>query len=330
MLPDSTVPYFEKTMTHVMLRRTESVVIPVKFIRTHGALLSTPELSMTGPNGCSLPVMLKVRPPLYGRAQCDDRVFLSHGWREFVKENGVQVGDRVVFYMVKRSTFRVLVCSHPKLKAVFENAMLIGILPKKEEDSGLDDNRTPENVVSSEAPPPLKVYHRLVKLETAVPKCETNLIPAKTPIQQWHCGSPDKATAVAVKTSPTLGAERFVKHPKVAAAISLGSTFPQFVRKLTKSSLSIDGNSDIRLELPFAFVKEHGHKFQARVFLIGPNDRLRIVSLRILTSGRYGCRVQIRQGWKEFALENEFKEGDVLLFTLVAFSKFVVELSPSV
>lgn len=222
-------------------------VIPVKFIRTHGALLSTPELSMTGPNGCSLPVMLKVRPPLYGRAQCDDRVFLSHGWREFVKENGVQVGDRVVFYMVKRSTFRVLVCSHPKLKAVFENAMLIGILPKKEEDSGLDDNRTPENVVSSEAPPPLKVYHRLVKLETAVPKCETNLIPAKTPIQQWHCGSPDKATAVAVKTSPTLGAERFVKHPKVAAAISLGSTFPQFVRKLTKSSLSIDGNSDIRL-----------------------------------------------------------------------------------
>ena len=83
--------------------------------------------------------------------------------------------------------------------------------------------------------------------------------------------------------------------------------------------------------MPLSFVKKHGHKFHAHVFLLGPSGRLRIVSLSISSRNpKEGSRVQIRQGWKDFALENGFKEGDVLLFSLVGHSKFVVQLSPSV
>ena len=188
--------------------------------------------------------MLKMCP--YGPhagTQFVNRVYLSRGWLEFVKENGFQVGDRIIFQMVKMSTFRVIVCSQLQRNVVFQNA---GISPKDEEESGHDSNRTIENVVnSSEAPLYSKVSHRCVKQETAVPKCETNFNPAESPAPQWHRGPPDTVKVEAVKMSPTLRVEDFVKHPGLTSAISLGSRFPQFVRKLTTAS--VEGGRDIRL-----------------------------------------------------------------------------------
>ncbi|KAG0587967.1 hypothetical protein KC19_2G205500 [Ceratodon purpureus] len=331
MLQDSKAPYFEKSITDVMLRRSESVKIPKEFTRTYDDIFNTPELFLTGPSGHSRPVMLKVRSY--------DRVFLNRGWVEFVKENGFQVGDHILFWMVKKATFRVFLYSQPEKKAIStkdeeesgrdNNTTLFGISSKDEKDCVLGHNGAIENVKFSE-PLYSKVYHRHVKQETVVPKCETNLNPAETPSQQRHCGSPGIAEVVAVKKRCSiLGEKELVKHPGLASACSFGPGFPHFVRKLAKIS-TLD-SKDIHLELPFPFVQEHGHKFQARVFLLGPSGCSRLVSLRVLANGRRNrSRVQIRKGWKSFVLENGFKMGDQLLFTLVGFSKFVVQLSPFV
>jgi hypothetical protein len=215
-------------------------VIPAEFTRTHGDIFHTPELSLTGPNGHSRPVMLKVRPygPYAGK-KIVDRVYLTRGWTEFVKENGFQVGNRIVFRMVNKSSFRVLLCSQREEELVFKNATLLS--PKDEEE----DNKTTTFGEFSKAPSHLKVYHRRVKQETAVPKYETSFNPAEAPVQQWHCSSPNKAKVVAaMKMSPTVREEDFVKHPGLATAVSLSSRFPVFLRKLTK--VSVMGH-DIRL-----------------------------------------------------------------------------------
>jgi len=79
-------------------------------------------------------------------------------------------------------------------------------------------------------------------------------------------------------------------------------------------------------EIPYQFAKEHGHKFQERVCLLGPNGQRRVVEIRISSTFRTAIRVQFRRGWRAFALENGFTEGHVLLFTLVEFSKFLVQV----
>jgi hypothetical protein len=113
-------------------------------------------------------------------------------------ENGFQVGNRIVFRMVNKSSFRVLLCSQRKEELVFKNATLLS--PKDEEE----DNKTTTFGEFSKAPSHLKVYHRRVKQETAVPKYETSFNPAEAPVQQWHCSSPNKAKVVAaMKMSPT-------------------------------------------------------------------------------------------------------------------------------
>ncbi|KAG0631349.1 hypothetical protein M758_1G246300 [Ceratodon purpureus] len=330
MLQDSKAPYFEKSITDVMLRRSESVIIPKEFTSTYDDIFHTPELFLTGPSGHSRPVMLKVR-------SCD-RVFLNRGWVEFVKENGLQVGDRILFWMVKKATFRVFLYSQSEKKAISSKdeeesgrdnkTTLFSISSKDEKEGALDHDGMIEKVEFS-GPLYSKVHHRHVKQETLVPKCETNLNPAVTPSQQRHCGSPGIAEVVAVKKrSPILGEKELVKHPGLASAGSFGPRFPQFVRKLAKIS-TLD-SKDIHLELPFPFVQEHGHKFYDRVFLLGPSGRSRPVSLGIRANGPGSSRVQIRKGWKNFVLENGFKVGDRLLFSLVEHSKFVVQFFPSV
>jgi hypothetical protein len=149
------------------------------------------------------------------------------------------VGNRIVFRMVNKSSFRVLLCSQREEELVFKNATLLS--PKDEEE----DNKTTTFGEFSKAPSHLKVYHRRVKQETAVPKYETSFNPAEAPVQQWHCSSPNKAKVVAaMKMSPTVREEDFVKHPGLATAVSLSSRFPVFLRKLTK--VSVMGH-DIRL-----------------------------------------------------------------------------------
>lgn len=91
-----------------------------------------------------------------------------------------------------------------------------------------------------------------------------------------------------------------------------------------KLTCSGDGWSQ---ELPWAFVKEHGGKFQAKVALLGASGHLRIVNLRIGSFSGVN-RVHLGKGWREFTLENGMSEGDVLLFSLVGLSKFVVQMFP--
>lgn len=84
-------------------------------------------------------------------------------------------------------------------------------------------------------------------------------------------------------------------------------------------------------EVPSQFVKEHGDKFHKAVVLqSGRNsDHLWNVQVVVISSWlqhRPENRVQFGRGWTAFARSNGYKEGDSVRFSLVAQSKFVVDV----
>ena len=72
--------------------------------------------------------------------------------------------------------------------------------------------------------------------------------------------------------------------------------------------------------LPLCFVKEHGNKFKQWVILrtLSSTKPWR-VRLSVQTLARYGSpEVRFEGGWSTFAAANRLKEGDSLIFALIA------------
>lgn len=86
-------------------------------------------------------------------------------------------------------------------------------------------------------------------------------------------------------------------------------------------------------DIPVQFVRDHGDKFQERIILerhgrCGENWP---VSLSIQHREEGGVRVYCcssESGWRDFVVKNQLNIGDVLLFNLVAMSRFVVHVNP--
>ena len=77
-------------------------------------------------------------------------------------------------------------------------------------------------------------------------------------------------------------------------------------------------------ELPAKFVREHGDKFYRRASLqTGPSGQVWNVRLNVLVS-EIQARVSFGVGWRAFARDNKLETGDLLIFSVVAPSKFVV------
>ena len=85
---------------------------------------------------------------------------------------------------------------------------------------------------------------------------------------------------------------------------------------------------------PARFVRDHGDKFQEKNILerygrCGENWPVR---LRIQHREEGGVRVYYynnsESGWWDFVVKNQLNIGDVLLFNLVAMSRFVVHVNP--
>lgn len=77
-------------------------------------------------------------------------------------------------------------------------------------------------------------------------------------------------------------------------------------------------------ELPAKFVREHGDKFYRRASLqTGPSGQVWNVGLNVQVS-EIQARVSFGVGWRAFARDNKLETGDLLIFSVVAPSKFVV------
>lgn len=77
-------------------------------------------------------------------------------------------------------------------------------------------------------------------------------------------------------------------------------------------------------ELPAKFVREHGDKFYRRASLqTGPSGQVWNVRLLVQVS-EVQARVSFGVGWRAFARDNKLETGDLLIFSVVAPSKFVV------
>nr|PNR36514.1 hypothetical protein PHYPA_022365 [Physcomitrium patens] len=317
MVLNSDAPCFVKTITRAMTERNDRLVIPIEFINKHGNMLHS-VISLTGPNGCPLRVMLKVRTCAGRDGRLNVSVFMAHGWKYFVTENCLQMGDRIIFQLVARSRFRVLLCAQPHEEAVFGNL----ISSSKDHESQLDSPS-----VISEAPPlPEVTSNQTSSLSpsrinlNAVENC-LNAEP-----MQWTYS--ERAKIKSVEGINPLLLSKDICHNSLGlnSAINLNSRYPQFTKKLTGINVPQKGaGDDLRLELPSHFVRAHGDRFQASVFLLGPGSNFVVVKLSVRVNGN-GNRVQFRGGWKEFSIAHGLKVGDVLLFSLIGLSKFVVKV----
>lgn len=78
-------------------------------------------------------------------------------------------------------------------------------------------------------------------------------------------------------------------------------------------------------------MKEHGDKFQAVVVLQPGRNSNHLWNVQVVVTSswlqrRQENRVQFGRGWIAFAHINGYKEGDSVRFSLVAQSKFVVDV----
>ena len=87
-------------------------------------------------------------------------------------------------------------------------------------------------------------------------------------------------------------------------------------------------------DIPARFVRDHGDKFEENIILerygrCGENwpVRLRIQHREEGGVRVYSCR-NSESGWRDFVVKNQLNIGDVLLFNLVAMSRFVVHVNP--
>lgn len=214
-------------------------VIPIEFINKHGNMLHS-VISLTGPNGCPLRVMLKVRTCAGRDGRLNVSVFMAHGWKYFVTENCLQMGDRIIFQLVARSRFRVLLCAQPHEEAVFGNL----ISSSKDHESQLDSPS-----VISEAPPlPEVTSNQTSSLSpsrinlNAVENC-LNAEP-----MQWTYS--ERAKIKSVEGINPLLLSKDICHNSLGlnSAINLNSRYPQFTKKLTGINVPQKGaGDDLRL-----------------------------------------------------------------------------------
>lgn len=87
-------------------------------------------------------------------------------------------------------------------------------------------------------------------------------------------------------------------------------------------------------DIPVQFVRDHGDKFQELITLErhGRCGEKWPVRLKIHHREEGGIRVFCckgsESGWRDFVVKNQLNRGDVLLFNLVAMSRFVVHVNP--
>ena len=79
--------------------------------------------------------------------------------------------------------------------------------------------------------------------------------------------------------------------------------------------------------LPAFFFRDYGDRFQKFVLLRGPSGQVWPVNLCVSCGSITGRpTVRFSRGWKTFALDHDLQEGDKLIFTLVSFSRFSVQV----
>ena len=79
--------------------------------------------------------------------------------------------------------------------------------------------------------------------------------------------------------------------------------------------------------LPAFFFRHYGDRFQRLVLLRGPSGQVWPVSLCVsCATGTGRPTVRFSRGWKQFAFNHNLELGDKLIFTLVSFSRFTVQL----
>lgn len=88
-------------------------------------------LSLTGPSRKSRPVTLRVRDAETTRP----RVYLCHGWIAFAKENGFQMGDEIIFWLVSRSSLNhVLAVSTGSTQLIRQKATFTAQITRSSKD----------------------------------------------------------------------------------------------------------------------------------------------------------------------------------------------------
>ncbi|KAG0626926.1 hypothetical protein M758_2G161800 [Ceratodon purpureus] len=297
------------------------------------------------------------------------------GWGQFVTDNGVAKGDRLVFSLTAMPKFRVYIfdsnglpkapltvqpSSFPtEIKVSHRIHRVLESLRNKREDSTAegtenlasmscdtrlkrkaisDDESTDQTVSNAACQSPSHRSARSTKAETVEDS------PLKTCAQ---CSYPFKQDT-HVKKEPLSKQEELVKEeilfdreefvmpftrtsdrnlnlsqklkihapPKAEHLLQTAS----FQKQLVKGNLS-------RMEIPAAFVKKYGSRFQTRVQLQGT---LEVSPVRDVGCVCYNSSGQSRffmlEGWHDFVLDNMLREGQNILFTLTANLVFIVRV----
>ncbi|PRQ49170.1 putative transcription factor B3-Domain family [Rosa chinensis] len=246
------------------------------------------------------------------------RFFLQKGWKQFVHDNGLKLGEFLIFRYAGNSKFYVDIYGRHGCKKEFIMPARSSEKPFKKRH-GNESHRT-NAVMSSSIHPKKKMDYQKSKGSAGENKTSQETISVKSePIdfELETCMDIDESIR-NMNSRETLSFQPQVANSGLEAANRYSSNHPCFRTLLTETYVTKG-----ILHIPCTFVKDY-IKIKKRTAELQVSNRL--WSVKWINDSRSS---RFSQGWNEFVRQNDLKVGDVCVFELIKQTNDVVMMKVS-
>ncbi|GMI98007.1 REPRODUCTIVE MERISTEM 39, REDUCED VERNALIZATION RESPONSE 1 [Hibiscus trionum] len=238
----------------------------------------------------------------------NNKLFLNKGWKSFVKDNLLEIGDFVFFSYVRRSLFAI---------TVFEsNGCVKHVTGKKKQSEA-----TAKNVSDKKRPVVIKIEDT----DDEDNDISVEILENVTKVGEKRKRTEFKQSGPAVPDSPKpregsgnknvqalKGKEKSLVIERAKSAFK--SENPFFMVTIQPSYIGVGHNVNI----PLDFVLTHFNQKCKNVILeVPPGDKTWHVKYYVNVSAKRYVQAKLHSRWLDFANENHLAVGDVCVFELI-------------
>ncbi|KAG8651330.1 hypothetical protein MANES_07G115300v8 [Manihot esculenta] len=276
-------PHFFKIILDDTIRRRK-LGIPRKFARRYGSEMSSP-VFLKVPSGEKWEVQL---------VKCDDEIWLTNGWQEFVGYYSLACGYFLVFEFEQNCHFNVIIMD--------KSSSEIDYPLSHNEDTCLEEEFPGPKVEETESdhslpsPLPFTQPHKKLKLEKPTKNIKSLCLTKQSE------GKRGKAKETG-RMQPLTAEEKANALHRAGANFKSGN--PYFMIVMQQTHLH-------RLNIPASFKREHFNNRKAATFI---TKEEKAWFVEFVSIGKAIARS--RDGWKKFVQENHLEVGDVCVFELI-------------
>ncbi|XP_043814102.1 B3 domain-containing transcription factor VRN1 [Manihot esculenta] len=302
----STKPHFFKIILDDTIR-SRKLGIPRKFVRRYGSELSSP-VFLKMPSGAKWEIQL---------LKCDDEIWLTNGWQEFVEYYSLAFGYFLIFEFEQNCHFNVIIMDKSASEIDYPFSIINGNnkepdlkeeLPEQKIEETENVNPLQSRKTKENSPLPFTQPHKKMKLENPTENTKSHH-PTRQSEGLDFAAKRGKAKDT-VRTQPLTAEEKATALHRATANFNSGN--PYFMIALQPSYL----NKLVNMSIPASFAREYFIKNREIATLITKDGKTWSVEFCYTVSNRKQS-ASLGLGWNKFSQENYLEVGDVCVFELI-------------